>query len=42
MKRGEITRITFKADKAGIFKFICRKHAPSMQADFVVLANPPK
>ena len=42
VKRGEITRVTFKADKAGIFKFICRKHAPSMQADFVVLAKAPK
>ena len=40
VKRGEITRITFKADKAGIFKLICRKHTPSMQADLVVLAKP--
>lgn len=41
VRRGEVTRMTFKADKAGIFKFICRKHAPSMQADFVVLAGKP-
>lgn len=37
--RGKITRLTFVADKAGIFKIICRKHAPSMQADLVVLAR---
>lgn len=35
--RGRITRVTFMADKAGIFKIICRKHAPAMQADLVVL-----
>ena len=39
VKRGQLTRITFVADKPGIFKIICRKHAPSMQADLVVLAN---
>jgi heme/copper-type cytochrome/quinol oxidase subunit 2 len=38
VKRGQITRLTFTADKPGIFKIICRKHAPSMQADLVVLA----
>jgi heme/copper-type cytochrome/quinol oxidase subunit 2 len=37
VRRGQITRVTFTADKAGIFKIICRKHAPSMQADLVVL-----
>jgi len=30
--------VSFTADKAGIFKIICRKHAPTMQADLVVLA----
>ena len=39
VKRGQITRLTFVADKPGIFKIICRKHAPSMQADLVVLAS---
>jgi plastocyanin len=39
VRRGQITRLTFTADKAGIFKIICRTHAPSMQADLVVLAN---
>lgn len=38
VQRGRITRLTFVADKAGIFKIICRKHSPSMQADLVVLA----
>ena len=37
VRRGKITRITFNADKVGIFKIICRTHAPSMQADLVVL-----
>jgi plastocyanin len=39
VRRGQITRVTFVADKAGIFKIICRKHAPSMQADLVVLGS---
>lgn len=39
VRRGQITRLTFTADKAGIFKIICRKHSPSMQADLVVLAG---
>jgi len=39
VRRGQITRLTFTADKAGIFKIICRTHSPSMQADLVVLAN---
>jgi heme/copper-type cytochrome/quinol oxidase subunit 2 len=38
-RRGRITRVTFTADKAGIFKIICRKHAPAMQADLVVLES---
>jgi plastocyanin len=40
VRRGQITRVTFTADKAGIFKIICRTHAPSMQADLVVLRAP--
>lgn len=39
VRRGQITRVTFTADKAGIFKIICRKHAPAMQADLVVLES---
>ena len=37
VRRGQLTRVSFTADKAGIFKIICRKHAPAMQADLVVL-----
>lgn len=37
VKRGEVTRVTFNADKAGIFKLVCEIHRPTMQADIVVL-----
>ena len=37
VKRGQITRVTFTADKAGIFKIKCAVHLPTMQADLVVL-----
>lgn len=37
VRRGQITRVTFTADKAGIFKIICGVHLPNMQADLVVL-----
>jgi len=37
VKRGQITRMTFTADKPGIFKIKCGIHLPSMQADLVVL-----
>jgi heme/copper-type cytochrome/quinol oxidase subunit 2 len=40
VRRGRVTRLSFVADKPGIFKIICRKHAPSMQADLVVLRAP--
>lgn len=40
VRRGRVTRLSFVADKPGIFKIICRKHGPSMQADFVVLRAP--
>ena len=39
VRRGRVTRVSFTADKAGIFKIICRKHAPAMQADLVVLES---
>ena len=39
VKRGEITRVTFTADKAGIFKLTCGVHLPTMRADLVVLAT---
>ena len=37
VKRGEVTRVTFLADKPGIFKISCEIHRPSMEADLVVL-----
>ena len=37
VKRGEVTRVTFDADKAGIFKLVCDIHLPTMEADLVVL-----
>ncbi len=37
VKRGQITRVTFIADKSGIFKIKCGVHLPTMQADLVVL-----
>lgn len=39
VKRGEITRVTFTADKAGIFKLTCGAHLPTMQANLIVLAT---
>lgn len=35
--RGNLTTVSFTADKAGIFKIVCASHMPSMQADLVVL-----
>lgn len=37
VKRGQITRVTFTADKAGIFRITCGAHLPTMTADLVVL-----
>jgi hypothetical protein len=39
VRRGEITRITFTADQAGIFRITCAAHAPTMVADLIVLNN---
>lgn len=39
IKRGEVTRVTFTADTAGIFRLTCGVHLPTMTADLVVLAN---
>ena len=39
VKRGEISRVTFTADQAGIFRIMCAAHAPTMVADLIVLAN---
>ena len=37
LKRGKLQRLTFVADKPGIFRIVCVTHQPSMQADLVVL-----
>ncbi len=39
VKRGEVTRVTFTADKAGIFKIACGAHLPTMQGELIVLAR---
>lgn len=39
VKRGQLTKVSFTADKPGIFKFLCSTHMPSMTADLVVLAR---
>ena len=37
LKRGEVQRLNFVADKPGIFKIECSIHKPSMEATLVVL-----
>ncbi len=37
VKRGQVTRVTFTADKAGVFKISCGLHLPSMTAELIVL-----
>ena len=37
VKRGEVTTVTFLADKPGIFKLLCELHTPTMEADIIVL-----
>ena len=37
LKRGQVTRIEFQADKPGIYPMICTTHAPSMRGEIVVL-----
>ncbi len=37
LKRGEVQRLTFLADKPGIFRVMCDTHKPSMEATLVVL-----
>ena len=39
VKRGQVTMVTFKADKAGVFKINCGVHQPSMVGELVVLAR---
>ena len=38
--RGQVTRASFTADKAGVFNVICQIHRPGMTAQLVVLPRP--
>ena len=40
VRRGQVTRVNFMADKAGIFNIVCNVHRPSMTAQLVVLPRP--
>ncbi len=37
VKRGQLTTLTFTADKAGVFRFVCHAHQPSMTGTLIVL-----
>jgi plastocyanin len=37
VKRGQAHRVTFKADKAGIFGITCGTHKPSMAGELIVM-----
>lgn len=37
VKRGQVTRVEFTADRAGIFRFVCKVHQPAMTGTLVVL-----
>ena len=39
VRRGDLTRITFTADRPGIFPFVCGTHQPSMTGQLVVLSR---
>jgi heme/copper-type cytochrome/quinol oxidase subunit 2 len=36
-KRGQVTTVTFTADKAGVFKILCDVHQPTMTGTLIVL-----
>jgi plastocyanin len=36
LKRGQVTQVTFTADKAGVFPIVCATHHPSMVAELIV------
>lgn len=42
VKRGEITTVSFRAKKAGIFDIICHTHRPAMTGQLIVLPRPQK
>ena len=37
LKRGQVTRVEFKAEKPGVYPVVCTTHAPSMRGEIVVL-----
>jgi plastocyanin len=37
VRRGEMTRVTFVADKAGIFGYVCSAHQSGMSGELIVL-----
>ena len=37
LKRGQVTRVEFKADRPGVFPIVCGTHQPSMRGEIVVL-----
>lgn len=37
LKRGEVNRVTFTADKAGTFAITCATHYPTMTAELIVM-----
>lgn len=39
LKRGQATRVTFVADKAGTFPIVCATHHPTMVAELIVAAK---
>lgn len=39
VRRGQITTLTFTADKPGVFKITCHNHSASMIGELVVLAR---
>lgn len=39
VKRGQVSTVTFKADKAGVFRIVCDKHHPSMHGELIVLSR---
>ena len=39
LKRGQVTLVSFTADKAGVFPIVCATHHPTMVAELVVTAR---
>jgi len=37
LKRGQVVRVSFTADRAGVFPIVCATHKPSMNGELVVL-----